>query len=72
MSEGLNDPVLRCVSCAALLTRKAVSTLGCCTKCGMKRVSTVKFLSDTEIEELREKGIDENWLAEFSQEVPDV
>lgn len=67
----MNDPVLRCASCGKLLTRKTITTLGCCNNCGMKRVTTVKFLSDTDKEELAKKGVDQAWLDEFCQEVPD-
>ena len=65
------DPVFRCAFCGALLTRKGIATLGCCNKCGMKRVTNVKFLSDTDKIELAQKGIDQAWLDEFSEVVPD-
>ncbi len=68
----MDDPVLRCLNCQALLTRKAITTLGCCNKCGMKRVTTVQMLSDTEKQTLIDSGVDKAWIDEFCQEVPDV
>jgi predicted RNA-binding Zn-ribbon protein involved in translation (DUF1610 family) len=71
MTETMTDPVLRCVSCGRLLTRKTIATYGCCTTCGMRRVTTVRFLSDTEKTNLAEKGISQAWIDEFCEEVDD-
>lgn len=71
MENGLKEPVLRCLSCHALLTRKTITKMGRCNKCGMRRVTTVQMLSDTEKEELLNKGVDKAWIDEFCQEVPD-
>ena len=69
--DGLSDPVLRCMGCHALLTRKLITKLGMCNKCGNRRVTTVKMLSDTEKTELLDRGISKSWIDEFCQEVPD-
>lgn len=64
------DPVVRCMACGQLLLMASLKRLGCCHKCGNKRVTNVRTLSGEEMEKLREKGVSENFLKLF-EEVPD-
>ena len=69
--EAVKDPVMRCASCGNLIKRNTIRSLGCCNKCGMKRVTTVVFLSDEEKTDLANRGVDQEWIDEFCKEVPD-
>jgi hypothetical protein len=59
------DPVLRCEGCKAIVHRKYIHTLGCCTECGNRRFSNVRLLKGEEMEQLKAMNIDPEFLALF-------
>ena len=63
------DPVLRCDSCQQLAKLEALHELGCCPKCGNKRMRSVNILNENEKAKVSEWGFDE-FLAAF-EAVPD-
>lgn len=75
-NKGFTDPIVRCMSCSQLMLVGSIAKTGCCPKCGNKRVTDVRTLTDDELkrlrtERMREKGVTEEFLSEF-QEVPDA
>ena len=66
---SFSDPVVRCLSCGQLLFMETVKQLGCCHKCGNKRVTNVRTLNDAELEKLKAKGVSSVWLDEFEEVV---
>ena len=64
---GFNDPVVRCDSCHVLLERSNLQKLGMCKKCGNRRVRNVLVMSDVEITQLKEWGIDPDFIALFEE-----
>lgn len=63
--KGFTDPVVRCMSCSQLILMGTVTKMGCCPKCGNKRVTNVRTLTEEEMGNLKEKGGLEDFLAEF-------
>ena len=57
------DPVVRCQSCQSLILRKVIQSVGSCPKCGHRRMGNVLNITGEEIEGLKEKGIDPDWIA---------
>ena len=65
-----SDPVVRCEKCRALVFVTDLSAVGKCPNidpqgnaCGNRRVGNVQSLSGTELEHLRQKGVDPEYLA---------
>ena len=54
--KPFDDPVLRCDSCQEVVKRKTLHKLGCCDKCGNKRVRPVTVFSEEERAKLVEWG----------------
>lgn len=69
--KGFLDPVVRCMSCGQLLLIDSISKNGCCLKCGNKRVTNVRTLTEEEMAKLKERGVSEDFLREF-EEVDDA
>jgi len=61
-----NDPIVRCVDCQEMLFRTQLQKVGCCKKCGSRRVKSVLTLNDKEIDILKEKEIDPEYIALFT------
>lgn len=61
---GFTDPVVRCDSCQALLTRAVIRTHGACTKCGNRRMRNVTVLDEVEKKQLEDWGFAQ-FVAEF-------
>ena len=61
------DPIVRCCDCKAIVTRVDIKKLGMCGKCGNKRVRKISVLSETEMKELKENGVDPVFLALFGE-----
>lgn len=59
------DPIVRCCECSNLITREKIGKFGGCPKCGNKRVRNVLNMTDVEINDLRQRGVDEEFLALF-------
>ena len=59
------DPVVRCTECSELLLREVIHKLGMCSKCGNKRMRNVLVLSVEEMQELKDKNIDPEFLKLF-------
>ena len=72
-SKGpFNDPIARCTECQYLIMREQVQKSAGCPKCGCKRVRNVLALDSDEIEKLKKRGIDPDFLALFeAMEVPE-
>lgn len=62
-----NDPVVRCDSCRALLRRKEVHELGCCSACGGRRIRNVLVFSPEEKQKMIEWNIDPAFLSLFKE-----
>lgn len=54
--EAFSDPVLRCDSCQALVKRTTLHKLGCCDKCGNKRMKNLTVFNEDEKAEMEEWG----------------
>lgn len=65
MSEKFDDPVVRCTDCQTLITRDEIRKFGMCPSCGTRRMRNVVVLSAKEMQELRNKDISPEFLAEF-------
>jgi len=63
------DPALRCDSCQEIVKLSTLHQLGCCPKCGNKRVKTITVMNEKEKAKLKQWGFDD-LLKEF-EEVPD-
>lgn len=60
------DPVLRCDSCRVLVRVTSLHKLGCCDKCGNKRMRNVTLFNDAERATMEAWGETE-FLAQFSE-----
>lgn len=65
MSEGFNDPVVRCTDCQAIVTRDDIRKFGMCPKCGTRRMRNVVVLNAKEMQDLKNADVDPAFLAEF-------
>lgn len=63
--RDFEDPVLRCDSCSAMVFKTHLHQLGCCNKCGNRRFRNVLVMSKEEMEILKEKGVDPDYIALF-------
>lgn len=63
--KGFTDPVVRCMSCSQLMLIGSVKKSGCCPKCGNKRVTNVRTLTEEEMGKLKDKGVSQTFLDEF-------
>lgn len=61
-----NDPVVRCTECQQIIFREELHAAGCCPKCGNRRVRNVLAFDDKELEYMKAKGIDPDFLAIFN------
>ena len=59
------DPVSRCCDCQKILFREQIQKLGMCPGCGNKRIRNVLVMSEKEMADLKEKGVDPDFLALF-------
>jgi DNA-directed RNA polymerase subunit RPC12/RpoP len=59
------DPVVRCSSCGVLLLHDTIQKYGCCKKCGNRRVTNVRIMTDKEMQSLKAKGGMEDFIAIF-------
>lgn len=64
-----HDCLLRCKDCQALVTYQTITKTGGCGKCGNKRFTEIKTLTETEMEAIAKGEIDfpdrEKFMAEF-------
>jgi hypothetical protein len=64
-----HDDLLRCKDCQALLTFETIAKMGCCDKCGNKRMIEVTILNEQEMADIKAGVIDfadrDKFLAEF-------
>lgn len=60
-----NDPVVRCVDCQRLIFRQEIRKFSMCPYCGTRRMKNVLVLNDKEMEELKTRGIDPEFIALF-------
>ena len=58
------DPIVRCTECQKIVYRDTIKVMGMCS-CGNRRVRNVLTLSEDEMADLKEKGIDPEFLALF-------
>lgn len=63
--QDFPDPIVRCDSCADIVHRQHIHQFGCCPNCGNRRFRNVLILKETEMEKLRDDGIDPEFLALF-------
>lgn len=66
-NEGFTDPIVRCMACSQLIVMGSLTKTGCCPKCGNKRVTDVRTLTEDEMDRCRNKGISEDFLKEFKE-----
>lgn len=59
------EPVVRCDSCSKLCIVAELKTVGCCPYCSNAKVRNVRTISDSEIAEMKKRGIDPEWIALF-------
>jgi predicted nucleic acid-binding Zn-ribbon protein len=64
---AFEDPVIRCTECQNLIFRRQIEKFGGCPKCGNRRMRNVLNLTKEEMEMLRTKQVDENFLKLFEE-----
>ena len=64
---GFSDPAVRCLTCGQILLMTTIKKMGCCHKCGHKRITDVRTMDGEEMAKLKEKRVSEKWLAEFEE-----
>lgn len=60
------DPVVRCDSCNAVILVETIKKLGMC-KCGNRRIRNVQMLNGEELTQLKNWGVDPDFLALFEE-----
>jgi hypothetical protein len=64
-----HDDLLRCKDCQALVTFETITKMGCCDKCGNKRMIEITILSEKEMDDIKSGVINfadkDKFLAEF-------
>lgn len=60
-----DDPVVRCCECQTLNLMRDLQRDGCCRKCGTRRVRNVLTFDYEEMQWMRERNVDSEWLALF-------
>ena len=60
-----DDPVVRCCDCQRIIFRAEIARYGGCPECGNKRIRNILTLKPIEMQMLRDKQIDENFLKLF-------
>jgi len=55
--EGFVDPVLRCDSCQALVTRETIHKHGACIKCGNRRLRNLTVFDEHERKQMMDWGL---------------
>jgi len=63
------DPIVRCDGCQALLDHTKLCADGMCGFCSNTRVRNVRALTGEEMEALKGRGVDPEWLALFEARV---
>jgi len=63
--DKFNDPIVRCSDCQTLIFRGELQQIGCCPKCGNRRVKNVLVCSEAEMADLMSKNVDPDFLALF-------
>jgi hypothetical protein len=59
------DPIVRCTECQAIVHRDYLTKNGACQVCGNRRVRNVLTLSGEEMQNLKDKNIDPDFLVLF-------
>lgn len=62
---AFDDPVVRCCECSSIILREQIQRSGGCPYCGNRRVRNVLNMTGVEMAGLKEKGIDEAFIALF-------
>ena len=60
-----NDPVVRCDSCRNLIFTDTLRKDGHCNHCGNRKVREVRFLDQHEMDVLKARNVDPDFLAMF-------
>lgn len=58
MDDSL-DPVLRCDSCSSLVKVETLHSLGCCSKCGNRRIRNLTVMDEVELQQIKDWGFTE-------------
>lgn len=61
-----SDPVVRCDSCAKIILTKQLKELGSCV-CGNRKVRNLLVYNEDELKQMREWGVDEDFIALFGE-----
>ncbi|MAH47227.1 hypothetical protein CMI37_15490 [Candidatus Pacearchaeota archaeon] len=61
------DPIVRCDSCQALVRRGTIHKLGCCDKCGNRRMRNVLIIKENEMQICKDWDLDADFLALFEE-----
>jgi hypothetical protein len=69
--QDFPDPIVRCDSCQAIVHRRHIHKMGCCTECGNRRFRNVLILKESEMKRLKKEGVDPEFLALFEGVNPD-
>ena len=59
------EPIVRCDSCAKIIRVEKLKKLGYCPECSNTRIRNVRSLKPEEMEQVKEWGIDPEWIALF-------
>ncbi len=59
------DPLVRCDSCARIITQASMKKSGMCEHCGNRRIRNVQSLTEEEMDFWKQKDIDPDFFALF-------
>lgn len=64
-TEGFQDPVLRCDTCAKIVKNETIHKLGACPNCGNKKMKHLRAYNSGELETMKRWKVDPEFLAQF-------
>ena len=59
------DPIVRCCDCQKLILRPQIKKFYGCPRCGNKRVRNVLAMTESEMDWLKKKKVDPDFIALF-------
>jgi hypothetical protein len=64
---AFNDPVLRCDSCATLVFKEDLLKVGSCINCGSRKVRNVQIIKPEEMNTMKHRNVDPDFIALFEE-----
>ena len=60
-----HDPVVRCYECKKIQLLKDMKDFGCCSNCGARKIAKLRTITEEELAQIKEWGVDPGFLALF-------